>query len=306
MAFIKTITKGSSSYDIQDARLTDLTATAAQLNKTASTTLAGFGITDANITNGVITLGANNITPLTAASTLDATKLNGTASIDTTGNASTASKVNNVLSFGTKTYDGSSAVAIEASDLGLSKAMNFIGISTTAITDGGNENPTIGGTIITVKNNGDVVLYGAQEFIYASNAWHKLGDTANYILKDEAPGYNDILTQTSAASTYATKEDAAIKAYPVVTSTGTMAWNQEYRLGSISALSITMPAPDNNYTSEVRFTFTASAAFTPALTCSGYTVLGTSDVSIASGKTYEMSYAVLSGTQIGVACKEWA
>lgn len=44
-----------------------------------ATTLAGYGITDAKITNGTtITLGSNSITPLTADSTLDATKLSGT------------------------------------------------------------------------------------------------------------------------------------------------------------------------------------------------------------------------------------
>lgn len=59
---------------------------------TNPTTLSGYGITDAKITNGVITLGNNTITPLTASSTLDATKLSGTASISTTGNASTATK----------------------------------------------------------------------------------------------------------------------------------------------------------------------------------------------------------------------
>lgn len=42
------------------------------------TTISGYGITDAKIASGVITLGSNTITPLTAASTLDATKLSGT------------------------------------------------------------------------------------------------------------------------------------------------------------------------------------------------------------------------------------
>ena len=54
------------------------------------TTIAGYGITDAKIANGTITLGANTITPLTSGSSLDATKLSGTASISTTGNAKTA------------------------------------------------------------------------------------------------------------------------------------------------------------------------------------------------------------------------
>ena len=57
---------------------------------TNPTTLSGYGITDAKIASGVITLGSNTITPLTGDSTLDATKLSGTASIDTTGNAASA------------------------------------------------------------------------------------------------------------------------------------------------------------------------------------------------------------------------
>ena len=43
-----------------------------------ATTLSGYGITDAKIASGTITLGSNTITPLTASSTLDATKLSGT------------------------------------------------------------------------------------------------------------------------------------------------------------------------------------------------------------------------------------
>jgi hypothetical protein len=59
---------------------------------TNPTTLSGYGITDAKIASGVITLGSNTITPLTANSTLNAAKLSGTASISTTGNATTATK----------------------------------------------------------------------------------------------------------------------------------------------------------------------------------------------------------------------
>lgn len=45
-------------------------------------TLSGYGITDAKIENGVITLGSNTITPLTSSSNLDASKLTGTISVD--------------------------------------------------------------------------------------------------------------------------------------------------------------------------------------------------------------------------------
>lgn len=44
---------------------------------TTPTTLAGYGITDARINSGTITLGGNSIVPLTASSNLDATKIVG-------------------------------------------------------------------------------------------------------------------------------------------------------------------------------------------------------------------------------------
>ena len=50
---------------------------------TKATTLAGYGITDAKIASGVITLGANTITPLTADSTIDASKVSGAVSAAT-------------------------------------------------------------------------------------------------------------------------------------------------------------------------------------------------------------------------------
>ena len=64
------------------------------------TTLSGYGITDAKIDSGVITLGSNTITPLTSVSTLDATKLSGTIpsgcytnTKNTAGSTDTSSKI---------------------------------------------------------------------------------------------------------------------------------------------------------------------------------------------------------------------
>ena len=64
------------------------------------TTISGYGITDAKIASGTITLGSNTITPLTASSTLDATKLSGTIpsscytdTKNTAGSTDTSSKI---------------------------------------------------------------------------------------------------------------------------------------------------------------------------------------------------------------------
>jgi hypothetical protein len=68
--------------------------------------------------------------------------------------------------------------------------MHFKGTTTTAVTDGGTQNPTIGGTEITTKEPGDVVLYGDKEFVWTetdstthTGYWELLGDEGSYALK---------------------------------------------------------------------------------------------------------------------------
>ena len=73
--------------------------------------------------------------------------------------------------------------AITSATAGLSGAMHFIGTSSTAITDGGTENPTITGYSGTAKTAGNVLLYGSQEFVWTGSAWELLGDEGSYALK---------------------------------------------------------------------------------------------------------------------------
>ena len=91
-----------------------------------------------------------------------------------------------------KLLDGSyaevyDAVAREA----IAGGTHFLGVTTTAITDGATTNPiTIGEDSVTAKN-GDIVVYGNKEFIFASidSKWHELGDTTGLgalALKDSA------------------------------------------------------------------------------------------------------------------------
>ena len=72
------------------------------------TTLSGYGITDAKIASGVITLGSNTITPLTADSTLAAGKVNGTLATSNIPNLD-ASKITT----GTISVDRLPATALE-------------------------------------------------------------------------------------------------------------------------------------------------------------------------------------------------
>ena len=61
------------------------------------------------------------------------------------------------------------------------EATIFIGISSTKITDGGNELPTIDGAEVTPET-GNIVIYKDTEFIYANTKWYKFGDAGVYLL----------------------------------------------------------------------------------------------------------------------------
>lgn len=55
-------------------------------------------------------------------------------------------------------------------------AIVFKGVSSTALTDGGNEDPTVDGSAVTSKTIGDLYFYNKEEFIYGDDSkWHSLG-----------------------------------------------------------------------------------------------------------------------------------
>lgn len=70
---------------------------------------------------------------------------------------------------------------------------HFIGITETTITDGDYTNPIYINDEEVAVSNGDIVIYGNKEFIYAEidTAWHELGDISNLgtlAAKDTATG----------------------------------------------------------------------------------------------------------------------
>lgn len=93
-------------------------------------------------------------------------------------------KVPNKLTVGSKTFDGSSAVTIAASDLGLSNALQFIGETTeTPLSDGSTTSSVKIGSTTHTAATGDVVLYGAKEFVWQGSMWKELGDGSSHALK---------------------------------------------------------------------------------------------------------------------------
>lgn len=74
-------------------------------------------------------------------------------------------------------------------------AVVFKGVSTTPLTDGGNENPTVGGEVISSKTTGDLYFVGNDEYIYgADQKWHWLGNQLGQL--------GDLAYKDTASTTY--------------------------------------------------------------------------------------------------------
>lgn len=114
------------------------------------TTLSGYGITDAKIASGVITLGSNTITPVTS--------VNG--------------------------HTGSS-VSVTASDLGLASALKYVGAKSSlpTATDSTTYSTYNNGDVITVFNKEYAYVKGSNA---AGSSWVELGDEGSYKLKQTA------------------------------------------------------------------------------------------------------------------------
>lgn len=90
-----------------------------------------------------------------------------------------------------QTYDIKDATARAA----IAGGVAYLGVSTTAITDGGSQKPTIGGTAVT-PINGNLVIYNQAEFIFSGEygdggTWSEFGDMSNLgdlAYKDSANG----------------------------------------------------------------------------------------------------------------------
>lgn len=91
------------------------------------------------------------------------------------------------LKFGSKSYDGSSEQTITAADLGLDSALKFHGTSQTAITDGSTtQTVTLSNNTQHTAENGCVLFYGSEEFVWNGSSWEKLGNEGSYKVKQTA------------------------------------------------------------------------------------------------------------------------
>ena len=216
--------------------------------------------------------------------------------LNTSGNAATASKVNNKLTVGSKTYDGSAAVTIAASDLGLASAMLFLGTTTTAITDGSTTNPVVLGGSNKTVTAGNVVLYGSKEFVWTGSAWEELGNEGSYkivqaaVADPSASGTSNTFIATISQDTNG-KITATKKTVAVTNSAPTLAWGTTSTIGTVAGtnLQVKMPANPNTDTKVTQTVTTSNAAYPLLLAPNGQTATTTTTSYFDSGVTLNPS-----------------
>lgn len=97
------------------------------------------------------------------------------------------------LAINNTTYDLKDATARSAISA-LGTPILFLGISSTAITDGGSEKPTIDGSVYSKTiNKGDIVTYKQAEFVWDGTKWVEFGDLS---------GLGSLATKNSASTSY--------------------------------------------------------------------------------------------------------
>ena len=102
---------------------------------------------------------------------------------------------------------------------GLTGAMHFKGIATVAITDGGTENPTIGGYDWNKKQAGDVVIDSASdsEYVWTGSKWERLGRDSTWAL--DADVIKKTLLTAQGAMIYGSAKDTPATLAPNATNT---------------------------------------------------------------------------------------
>ncbi len=189
-----------------------------------ATTLDGYGITDAKIADGVITLGANTINPLTSHQSLTAyaktadmnTALAKKADKATTlaGYGITDAKISGgVITLGSNTITPLTSHQSLSNYYTKGKVDELITNLKAGLVNVVESLPTTGekGILYLVKTGSESEnVY--TEYIYVNDAWEKLGTQ-----KLDLSGY---LTKTDAANTYLGKTAAAVSANKLNTNAG--------------------------------------------------------------------------------------
>lgn len=162
----------------------------------------------------------------------------------------------------------------------------FLGVTSTALTDGSTTNPiTIAGNSVTART-GDIVTYGSEEFIFNGTQWQAFGDLSGLgalAFKDTASGSGTV----TVPKTYTTTVTPAAKEVSVTgTTTGSVSVTKSaVTVSKASSGTATYTPQGSNASSSVSgsCTVTASGTISKGTGTANYTPQGSNASSSVSG-----------------------
>lgn len=173
--------------------------------------------------------------------------------------------------------DATARELIASIETSITGAMSYVGVTTTALSDGATTNPiTINGNSHTAKA-GDVAIYGDKEFVFNGTVWNEFGDMGSLkalAFKDSASGTYTPAGSVSQPTFTGTPGDIDISATP----TGTV--SQPTFSGTQATITVS-GTPTGSVT--ISKAATGTANYTPEGTVSQPTFTGTS---FSSSGTY--------------------
>lgn len=149
-------------------------------------------VTAVNQTNGLISVTRRPLSASNMSGTLSV--LNGGTGLDTIpnetllvgtgGNTLSTRPIENVL-VDNENFTTNHAIIKYIADAtaGLTGAMHYIDEATVEITNGSSVNPRIGGYNFLTARAGDVITFGAKEFVWTGSYWRLMGDEGSYAIK---------------------------------------------------------------------------------------------------------------------------
>ena len=168
-----TITHNASGVTAGTYRSLTVDAKGHVTDGTNPNTLDDYGITDAKIASGVITLGSNTITPLTAESTLAASKVSGTLSADNIPNLDAAK-----ITTGTISVERLPATALERCVVVANDAARFA-LTTSSVQVGDTVKVTDTKKMYMVIDSSKLSTEAGYEEYFTSTDWSTITNKPN-------------------------------------------------------------------------------------------------------------------------------
>lgn len=112
---------------------------------------------------------------------------------------------------------------------GLSGYTNYLGVTTTALTDGSTTNPIVINETSTTAQKGDIVNYESKEFIWNGSAWQEFGDLS---------GLGDLAFEDSASGSFTPA--GSVSAPTITVTPSTTSVSEVSSVGVLPAFSATV------------------------------------------------------------------